>query len=163
MYCSVSQCFKNFCSKCVLRSFKVVVINLSSVYSILNWFYLSLKNGISFLTQVYFFNFLQMSIFKTLFPRCTTLWSLRLKMKTLFGRCLTFSLELNVTIHNVESTFFQRCRFQRWHAQCCFNFDLTLPDVAMSYLPKNNIETILQCFLGLSWIILKINAVIPVR
>ena len=52
-------------------------------------------------------------------------------------------VQFNVEKHNV----FQRCKFQRWRAQRCFNVDLTLCDVATSYQPKNNVEPTSKCLL----------------
>ena len=53
------------------------------------------------------------------------------------------------TLSNVVNINVQRCKFQRWHTQCFFNADLTLPDVATSYHPNSNVETTLKCFLGI--------------
>ena len=53
-------------------------------------------------------------------------------------------VQFNVEKHNV----FQRCKFQRWRAQRCFNVDLRLCNVTTSYQPKNNFELTLKCLLG---------------
>ena len=55
-------------------------------------------------------------------------------------------VQFNVEIHN----FVERCKFQRWRTQRCFNVHLTLCDVATSYQSKNNVEPTLKCLLGRS-------------
>ena len=50
-------------------------------------------------------------------------------------------VQIDIEIDNVDSI--QSFKFQR-----CFNVVLTLPGVAMSYQPNNNVETTLKCFLG---------------
>ena len=55
----------------------------------------------------------------------------------------------NVAQFNVEKQYrVQRCKFQRWRTQRCFNVDLTLWDVATLYQPKNNAKPTLKCLLG---------------
>ena len=55
----------------------------------------------------------------------------------------------NVAQFNVEKQYrVQRCNFQRWRTQRCFNVDLTLWDVATLYQPKNNAKPTLKCLLG---------------
>ena len=66
---------------------------------------------------------------------------------------LSSVVQFNVEIHNVV----ERCKFQLWRTQCCFNIDLTLCDVATSYQPKYNVEPTLKCTLGkvILWTALK--------
>ena len=55
----------------------------------------------------------------------------------------------NVAQFNVEKQYrVQRCKFQRWRTQRCFNVDLTLWDVATLYQPKINAKPTLKCLLG---------------
>ena len=55
----------------------------------------------------------------------------------------------NVAQFNVEKQYrVQRCKFQRWRTQPCFNVDLTLWDVATLYQPKINAKPTLKCLLG---------------
>ena len=42
----------------------------------------------------------------------------------------------------------QRCKFQRWRTQRCFNVDLMLYDIATSHHPKNNVQSTFKCLLG---------------
>ena len=42
----------------------------------------------------------------------------------------------------------ERCKFQFWRTQRCFNVALTLCDVATSYQPKSKVEPTLKCLLG---------------
>ena len=52
---------------------------------------------------------------------------------------------------NIERWFdiVRRCKFQGWNTQRCFKVDLTLSNVATSYHPKDNVETLSKCLLGL--------------
>lgn len=79
------------------------------------------------------FWFFQMAIFTTLFRRCWTFWYSKLKIKKWFRSCLT--LLISTLNHIMLIRVGQCCKLQHWHAQCCFNNDLTLPDVAASYEP----------------------------
>ena len=42
----------------------------------------------------------------------------------------------------------QRCKFQRWHTQHCFNVNLTLSDVVTLNQLSHNVQTTLKCLLG---------------
>ena len=88
-----------------------------------------------------------MDIFATLFRRLPTLLISTLKMTMLLRRCLT----LLTSCWNTQHWFHvvQRCKFQRWNTEGCFNVDLTLPHVATSYQPKKNAETTLKFLLGI--------------
>ena len=79
-----------------------------------NSVYLELRNIILFLTWGFFF---QMVLFTTLLWRCPTLWKSRLKMATLFRRCLTRSSRHGNRKHWFDVA--HRCKFQRWHTQRC--------------------------------------------
>ena len=74
-----------------------------------------------------------------------TLWKSSLKMITLFRRC-------SIQLWNIKCGFnvVERCKFQHWRTQHCFNIDLMLCNVATSYQPKNNVEPTLKCLLDWS-------------
>ena len=74
-----------------------------------------------------------------------TLWKSSLKMITLFRRC-------SIQLWNIKCGFnvVERCKFQHWRTQHCFNIDLMLCNIATSYQPKNNVEPTLKCLLDWS-------------
>ena len=89
-----------------------------------NDFLLKLKSIIVFMTRSLFFHFLNghiHNIVSTWLNVCKS----TLKMTTLRRRWFDVV---------------QRCKFQRWRTQRCFNVDLTLYGIATSYQHKNNVE-----------------------
>ena len=102
---------------------------LSSVYSF------KLKNIISFLNQGLIFIFFSNGHIHNV-------------VKIYVENGVVSTLPNVVQINVVQFDVVQRCKFQRWRTQRDFNVDLTLCDVAMSYQPKNNVETTLKCLLG---------------
>ena len=89
-----------------------------------NDFYWNSKELLCSWLEVHFFIF-WMVISTTLFQPGSTLCKSTSKMTTLRRRWFDVV---------------QRCKFQRWRTQRCFNVDLTLYDIATSYQHKNNVE-----------------------
>ena len=88
-----------------------------------------------------------MVIFATLFRRCPTLQKIDVENNNAVST-LSNVVQFNVEIHNVVSTLLNVVNFNV-DVQRCFNVDLALCDVAISYQPKSNVEPTLKCLLGM--------------
>ena len=149
-YTAYSQRFKNF------YGFANIPLHISLEmgnevkksfeFRVFKWFlFETQKNILMFLGQSLFFNFLQMIMFTTLFRRCSTFRESTLKRTTFLRRC---SNQRRNRQRWRWFDVFQCYKFLRWCTQCCFNVNLTLCNVAVSYHPMNNLETTLMCLLG---------------
>ena len=107
----------------------------------------TMKLWIHFIRGFFSFFLLKIFIFTMMFPR----WS-SLPNSTLSN----VVVQVNVKIHNVDSTLFDVVNFNVEIR--CFKVDLTLSHIATSYQPKDITETTSKCLLGIfSFLLANVN------